>query len=166
MHTFDFNISHMPPPLRGLYFAWSSATANGKGGNLNKLTLSPLSRDLDRLILTEVFRDPQGEITDFQFLYVSTAYGKAMGESVCGKRLSALSGKGPATEIWEAYRTIANRPEPMFVSLPYVGPLPGCSRTQELFLPAHDPETNVEYIMNGVLLSDPVDSLKAQLEHA
>lgn len=165
MHTFDFNISHMPPPLRGLYYAWTSATSNGKSGNLNKLSLSPLSRDLDRLILTEVFRDCQGEIADFQFLYVSTAYGKSMADTVCGKRLSHLSDKGPDTEIWAAYTAIANRPDPMFGSLPYVGPLPGCTRTQELFLPTHDPDSNIEYIMNGVLLLDPVDTLKAQLDH-
>lgn len=138
--------------LRDYYFLWDGARHGASSPSLSRLGLHRVPKSLDRLVMTEILRASDGEAVDFEFLYIGRAINGVLNEEQTGRRLSATPGRGPDSEIWEAYVAIARDPQPLIVELPYTGPDPRFSGTTEIFLPVDDDIGDPRFVMVGVEL--------------
>lgn len=138
--------------LRNLYFLWRSRHRDGQPPSLDRIGLHRIASDLDCLVVTEILRTPSGAPEDFEYLYIGRTLNGAVRREQTGQRLSENPQKRPGSQIWEAYTAIARDPRPLLVNLPYVGPDPRFSCTEELFLPLLDDDGTHRFVMVGVEL--------------
>ncbi len=152
MHETMDSVSGLTDRLKDFYYFWLNAHVSGNPPSLSDLNLHQLGATLDRLVVTEILRDPSGIPTDFQFIYIGRAISGAMERHLTGHCIAADPKRGPGSRIWSAYVDLATRPRPLIVQLPYIGSEPGICCTQELFLPLNDDQMQPRYVLVGIEL--------------
>ncbi|SMX33503.1 hypothetical protein [Maliponia aquimaris] len=138
--------------LRDLYFHWQRAHHRGTPPSLDRFGLHRVAAGLDCVVVTEILRSAEGIPEDFAFLYIGRTVNGVLRQELTGHRMSENPEKRPGSQIWAAYMAIAQDPRPLLVSLPYIGPDPRYSCTQEVFLPVHDDAGRHRFIVAGIEL--------------
>lgn len=139
MYTNDFTLADLPAPLRRLFLLWQ-ASDRGEGVRLRDMDLAELTTDLDCVVLTEIHRDAGPQTVDFEPAFFGKSLRDKTRQPVIGRRLSQVAGRGPGSEMWEAYVALATANAPLLVRLPYDGPCTGIAHTLEVFLPLRPDE--------------------------
>ncbi|TQV76101.1 PAS domain-containing protein [Denitrobaculum tricleocarpae] len=103
---------------------------------------------LPHLLMVEVVRDGQDQpFKDFRFRLVGTYIDDRVKDSYTGKRLSEIEGKGPGSEVWNAYSEVEASGTPKLLSLNYIGPMDGIKKSWEIFLPFSIQGECVDFIL-------------------
>lgn len=155
MHKPLTSVSGLTDGLRRLYFFWLNAHENDLPPRLTRLKLHQAMIGMDRFVITEILHDAAGNPHDFEFLYVGRTINSAMHRDLTGQGIRNDPHKGPGSDIWAAYMTMAETPGPLLVHLPYIGPAPDFRSTQELFLPLHDDDQTPRFVLVGIEFMHP-----------
>lgn len=144
------SIRDLTSGLRGLHSHWQGAHVRDRAPSLTRFGLQRVAAALDKVVVTEILRGPDGRPEDFAFLYIGRSVNGALRHEQTGQRLSCHSHKGPGTQIWQAYMAIAQECKPLLVTLPYVGPDPKHCCTVELFLPLLGDAGEPRFVLVGI----------------
>lgn len=152
MTASNFSVSKLEPELKQLYFLWRAAALGVAMPRLKNIGLPCPQTQPSILSIYEVSRSDTGEPIDFKGLYVRSKIKKTLSKSFIGTWLSDHVGKGPGSKMWNAFVQAATHPLPLYITLPYTGPLKPFRSTSELYLPVEGDRGTIEYVMVGVVL--------------
>lgn len=151
MYSYDFKITDLEPELKTLYFLWKSAS-HDEFPRFSDFGLPNTGNAPNVLSLFEIERSELGSPVDFKALYARSRIRKTLNHKYVGTRLSDHPGRGEGSMIWSAFCKVAKDPRPLWVSLPYVGPLQRYRSTSEIYLPLLGDGARVDYLLIGVVL--------------
>lgn len=153
MYSSAFTITDLEPELKCLFSVWKSA-CDVRFPRLSELGLPNIEPAPNILSVYEIERSGSGDAIDFKALYERSRIAGTLSSKIVGTRLSDHPGMGEGSRMWSSFVEVATNPRPLWVSLPYVGPLEGYQSTSEIYLPMLDDRGNVEYLLIGVVLLD------------
>lgn len=153
MYSSAFTITDLEQELKCLFSLWKSA-CEVSFPRLSDFGLPNIEPAPNILSVYEIERSGSGDPTDFKALYERSRIAGTLSSKIVGTRLSDHPGMGLGSRIWSSFIKIATDPRPLWVSLPYVGPLEGYQSTSEIYLPMLDDRGSVEYLLIGVVLLD------------
>ncbi len=103
---------------------------------------------LPHLLMVEVERDAQDlDVKDFRFRLVGSYIDDRVKDRYTGKKLSQIEGKGPGSDIWNAYSEVTSEKKPKVLSLNYIGPADGVKKSWEIFLPFSAKGERADFIL-------------------
>ncbi|CUH79046.1 hypothetical protein [Tropicibacter naphthalenivorans] len=153
MHTDTFHIADLPEAHRHLLYRWMASSGARGLPLLDDFQHGATLDSSKNFVFTEIHDGPGG--LDFELMYIGPNVRAFTSPKLEGKRLSNMPGKGPGSQLWAAYEALFRKACPLYVSLPYVGPLPGYVSTQELFLPLGDGKSSHPRYALALVALDP-----------
>lgn len=101
---------------------------------------APLRRDIDVLHVPllmphAIFFDVQRDPLDFKYRLFGTAIRNMTIRDFTGMKMSEIEGRGPGSQIWTFLDEARAGREPVFHSVPYIGPKKDFVNLNNLFLP-------------------------------
>jgi hypothetical protein len=101
-------------------------------------------------ILAEVFLSDDGRLADVGVVFVSATLRPMVTADITGRTFRELPGKGPGSQIWQAFEACVRERRPVLARLPYVGPDPEVQCVEDLLMPLADATGSLRYILSGV----------------
>ena len=125
MFRSDFSVGDLEPELKSIYFLWHSACGAGLYQRLMDFGLPSAECAPDILSIYEIERSSIGGNGRLFGTLARSRLCNTLRDKFVGTRLSEHPGFGPGSMMWSCFAEAAANPQPLLVSLPYVGPLPG-----------------------------------------
>lgn len=150
MYRTDFSLADLPATLRPLYLHWKARAHHGPP-QLDRFDLTRIPGGLDHVILTEILRDEDGTVRDFEAAFLGPDVRRHVDRASAGQPLTRLAERGPGTELWTIYSRFAAEGLPAIASVSVTGVEGAIERTEELFLPLAGKDHAVQYALVGVL---------------
>lgn len=123
---------NMTDTQAAIFRHWKSSANKHQGLPSRKdFGLKDLGHHAAHIVIMDIEYNP----SDFVYRLIGSSVVENFQEDYTGKPLSLLPGKGPNSTIWACLEATAERREPLYKEVPYVGPNEKQDKLVSLYLP-------------------------------
>lgn len=140
----DQGLPKMSDEQQAFLTRWISRSADLDGGIPSRADFPPnkFAKLMSNVIVFDVLHDPM----DFHFRLMGTGVREYTHKDFTGKNLSDLVDKGPGSKRWTQLQTVVEKKEPLYDSLPYVGPRVSIKSATVLLVPMAKDYQNIDKV--------------------